>query len=315
MCATPVIVWCHPRSCSTAFERAFLQRKDTRAWHEPLGDPFYYAHDRACRRFDEDECAKSASYHTSIEQTLVGILEQSATANEGAPCRYIFIKDMALYIFSQATLHALHPDSRVFPAAETAYTQLTKGDNPTVVSTALLRRFKHTFLVRTPERSAPSYYKCTEEHAAGFQFFDPAEMGYTELKLLYDWIADPSSAFHRDEQDEEKYKAWPVQTQPMPPPLVDAAVLVAEPEATVKHYCAQSGIPFEEEMLSWKSGRVDQFEKWGTYHDKAEKSTGFYDDSKKRQTDTKQPPIVEQTIAADMPTYEYLYEKRTILGS
>lgn len=37
---TPIILWCVPRSVSTATERAFMTREDTRVWHEPLGDPF-----------------------------------------------------------------------------------------------------------------------------------------------------------------------------------------------------------------------------------------------------------------------------------
>lgn len=36
----PIILWCVPRSVSTATERAFMTRDDTRVWHEPLGDPF-----------------------------------------------------------------------------------------------------------------------------------------------------------------------------------------------------------------------------------------------------------------------------------
>jgi hypothetical protein len=69
---------------------------------------------------------------------------------------------MAQYLFSGEVLSALHPDSKVYrtPSAEQAGVDYRHTlENPTVVPTDLLRRFKHTFLVRTPEKSVPSYYK------------------------------------------------------------------------------------------------------------------------------------------------------------
>ncbi|WFD02117.1 hypothetical protein MOBT1_000796 [Malassezia obtusa] len=119
---------------------------------------------------------------------------------------------MAQYIFSQEILHELHPNSRVFPPnGKTA--SIKPKENPTVLPTSLLQRFQHTFLIRTPEKSIPSYYKCTQEKAAGFDYFDPSEAGYKELKLLYDWIADPTSSFHQPAEDDARYRDFPVQSQ------------------------------------------------------------------------------------------------------
>ena len=52
----PVVLWSHPRSVSTAFERAFIQRDDVQCFHEPFGEPFYYGPNRMSNRYDADQC-------------------------------------------------------------------------------------------------------------------------------------------------------------------------------------------------------------------------------------------------------------------
>jgi hypothetical protein len=94
---TPVILWCHPRSVSSAFERAFMQRKDTRSYHEPLSMPFYFGKDRPCHRYDNERCQKDeASWSSTIEGTLRSLLDETNynknVAEGKEQCKYIFIK-------------------------------------------------------------------------------------------------------------------------------------------------------------------------------------------------------------------------------
>ena len=199
---------------------------------------------------------------------------------------------MAQYIFAPEVLHELHPSSRLFPSTG-AVDKVNPKENPTVLPTALLQRFQHTFLIRTPAKSIPSYYKCTQEQAAGFSFFDPAEAGYAELKLLYDWIADPTSTFHTP-TDDKRYAAYAVQKQAMPPPLVDASTLLENPGATLEQYCKALGVPFTESMLSWDPGAVDIWAKWGSYHAAAEDSSGFRKTKEEPPKDLSQHPQVVQ---------------------
>jgi hypothetical protein len=183
---------------------------------------------------------------------------------------------MAQYVFSAQTLKALHPDSTVYKPNAKGASLPGPLENPTVLPIDLLRRFKHTFLIRTPQKSIPSYWKCVQEKAAGFEYFDGAEAGFAELKLLYDWIANPKSTFHTAPEDDVS-NSWPgqIQAQPQPPPLIDASVLLANPDHVLSEYCSALGIPFDEAMLSWESGPVEEFAAWGTYHNAAENSTGF----------------------------------------
>lgn len=66
-----------------------------------------------------------------------------------------------------------------------------------------------------------------------------------------------------------------MQAQPLPPPLVDASDLLSDPPQVIQKFCAAIGVPFDESMLSWKSGKVEAFSSWQGYHTAAENSTGF----------------------------------------
>lgn len=202
---------------------------------------------------------------------------------------------MAQYVFAQETLHHLHPDARVFPDPGRP-AALRAKQNPTVLPTALLQRFQHTFLIRTPQKSIPSYYKCTQENAAGFDFFDAGEAGYQELKLLYDWIADPTSTFHQPAKAEPAYAHIPAQRQVMPPPLIDAHTLLENPGVAVHQFCDAVQVPFTETMLSWSPGEVDIWAKWGGYHATAEHSSGFHHEQPPEDAAPPQPPEVQNCI-------------------
>lgn len=166
-----------------------MQRNDTRSYHEPLSMPFYYGKERQCRRYADDTCKEVAGplWATSVEDTLLDILASCEEGRSGTvpvgqketgPCKYIFIKDMAQYIFPAATLKSLHPDSTVYRDTVADGGALPGPlENPTIISIDVLRRFKHTFLMRTPKKSVPSYWKCVQDGAAGFEYFDGAEVG------------------------------------------------------------------------------------------------------------------------------------------
>lgn len=258
---------------------------------------------------------------------------------------------MAQYIMPADTLKNIHPGSRVYhtpgQAGIKAHGINPDGEvleNPTVIPTELMRRFKHTFLVRTPQKAVPSYWKCVQEKAAGFEYFDGAEAGFEELRLLYKWISNPNSTFNKAPEETSAKFSGAIQTQPQPPPLVDASVLLAHPTETIKHLCDSTGVPFAPSMLSWESGPQAEFQKWGTYHKGAENSTGFKAETpidrqakkaaKKAERDNaasttgassqsevelrkedRFPQEVKDTITRNMEPYNWLYARRTIKGA
>ncbi|KAJ9478110.1 hypothetical protein PHBOTO_001695 [Pseudozyma hubeiensis] len=318
----PIVIWVHPRSCSTAFERSLMQRPDTVVFHEPIGDPFYLGKDRPCRRFDDDHAKKSGNYDLTVTEVLEKVLNptpEDMAKNKSWPPKYVFLKDMGQCLFPADLLHQLHPESKVFPAPANASGSTSKPfdinapvvENPTTVPTSILKRFRHSFLIRTPEKSIPSYWKCVQEGASGWSFWDQADAGYVELKILYDWISNPNSTFNTEKGDEHAVE------QPQPPPLLDATTLLAHPDHAIKSYCEAMGIPFSPEMLSWDSGPVDEWAKWGGYHNAAENSTGFKKEAVATPTEgvKLKPKIAEHlqpAVDACDPHYQYLLSRATI---
>ena len=74
-------------------------------------------------------------------------------------------------------------------------------------------------------------------------------MGYAEIKILYDWMSNPESSFNKAPEDELATYPGQIQSQAQPLPLVDASVLLSNPEHTISSYCAAVGMPFDPSML------------------------------------------------------------------
>lgn len=108
-----VIVWTCPRSRSTAFERAFLQRDDTHVFHEPFVDAFYFGPERQSPRY----ATKPVQLDKSYDATLARLMQ---------------------------------PDDRsVVLAKDMAYAISPLLDRPDALE--LLANFQHAFLIRRPE--------------------------------------------------------------------------------------------------------------------------------------------------------------------
>ena len=114
-----VFLWCHPRSLSSALERAMLERGDMTTLHEPFLY-LYYVHEgtKHLPRFDVDP-RRPASYEDIRSMIL-----------ETARSRPVFVKDMCYYVHDR-----IHCDPE------------------------FIRRMTSTFLVRDPARSIPSYFR------------------------------------------------------------------------------------------------------------------------------------------------------------
>ena len=47
-----------------------------------------------------------------------------------------------------------------------------------------LKKYRHTFLMRDPQKTIPSYYRATIGDCGDFGEFDPNEAGFAELETL-----------------------------------------------------------------------------------------------------------------------------------
>lgn len=96
---------------------------------------------------------------------------------------------------------------------------------------------------------------------------DPTELGYREMRLLFDFLYPPASRSSEGNQ---------VDT----PILVDADDLLADPDAVISALCERIGVPYSPSMLSWPSPEdhafaKSLFDKYAGYHEDALNSTGL----------------------------------------
>lgn len=152
---TPVVLWCHPRSVSTAFERAFLQREEEfYCLHEPFGDEYYFGPHRQSPRYKNGNLPKDVKLTTA---TFESICDEIFAKRSG---KRVFVKDMAYHVFYRLK-------DRKLP----------------------MEKMINTFLIRDPQKAVPSMYKCSISASTGWGNFDPSEMGYIEQKGLFDYVS------------------------------------------------------------------------------------------------------------------------------
>jgi Sulfotransferase domain len=152
---------------------------------------------------------------------------------------------------------------------------------PWVVTTPeFLDGVTHTFLIRDPRETIPSYLRLEPDAPAG-------RIGFEVLHEIYTSVAERTGR---------------------EPIVVDAADLVRDPEGTVKAYCAATGIPFLPEALSWQPAQRPEWQPSRRWHETVAASTGI-------GAVSSGPPTVPDAVAArylrrHLPYYEALYARR-----
>ncbi|ORY83151.1 hypothetical protein BCR37DRAFT_379132 [Protomyces lactucae-debilis] len=217
-------------------------------------------------RYSEEECKNSGQH----DKTFNNIYQEILAASKDE--KYVFVKDMSQYI--------VKPDS-------------IEGKNPTVFTDDELKSMTHSFLIRTPEKSVPSYYRCCSGDQAketGFETYDPDEAGYRESVTLFKYLTSIG----------------------IEPIIVDSSDLIKTPKLVMQAYCKHVGIPYLEGMIEWKAEKVESFDKWKGFHDDAQQSTGFKEVKREKET---HPEIVTKTIEENKAPYEWLFERRVKIDS
>ena len=152
------------------------------------------------------------------------------------------------------------------------------------VSRELLGQMDHSFLIRDPRETLPSFH-------ARWPDFTLEETSYAAHRRLYEMLCDQL---------------------PTPPPIVDSQCLVSDPEAIIRAYCAQVGIEFLPQALRWTPGdRREVSDYPGLWHVSLRTSTCFA----AQQSDEPYQSVESDSrlkLAYDLcrPYYEWMYERR-----
>ena len=169
--------------------------------------------------------------------TTAGVIETVRAVAEKGP---VFVKDMA-----NATPHLWSDD--------------------------WLGAFRHSFLIRDPEKVYPSVHK-------NWPDFHDIEIGFDALRELFDRVRDLTG-----------------QT----PPVVDSDDLLERPYGIVAAYCAALGIPFVPAALRWEPGdrgEVLWYDTDDVWHKNLKNSTGLMRQPRVAGRIADEPPRVREAV-------------------
>ncbi|KAF0476758.1 branched-chain-amino-acid aminotransferase-like protein 1 [Gigaspora margarita] len=282
----PIILWSHPRSLSTVFERPFLQ----------LSQEFHVIHEPFTPIFRHVYVTKNFKFLNQIplpkpSDPITVVHHFSPTLNE----------ILAPHYYNKDKTHNL----RVF-VKDHASSFLDALEGNPLRSKEILSKFKHTFIIRNPEKSIKSYYKAANStyktwdktgtpNFERYDFFSSKKIWIKESRTLYDLIKDATG---------EEIA------------IVDADDLIREPEKILRKYCGMVNVEFKKEMLEWKEERVKiwDLKLSGSdldylWHKNAMQSTGF-DKETNNYEEMECPQHVYDLIAKNKPHYEYMFQHR-----
>jgi hypothetical protein len=156
---------------------------------------------------------------------------------------------------------------------------VTEPGNPTIVPDSLLHQFHFTFLIRHPRSSVPSYYRCTIpplNEMTGFDYFDPAEAGYRELRMLFEYLVSAGHIGPKLAGSGERLHTPNgfIGNGKVDICVVDADDMLDNPSGVIEAYCKSVGIEYDPGCLKWDDPEGQQnakeiFEKWKGFHEDA----------------------------------------------
>lgn len=243
-----VALWAHPRSLSTVFERMMMQREDFKIVHEPFAY-IYYVLDKKAPAIG---MIIDPEHPIRYEEIKDDILKQS----QDQP---IFLKDQAYH----------------------GYEYLIKD-------LEFLKSLEHTFIIRDPAKSIPSYY-----------FLDPNiiedEIGYEQQYHLFQKVTNLSNKT---------------------PILIDADDLQRYPKEILASYCHRLNIKFIPEVLQWEKSYDQQWDIWKIWHAEVASSTQIHqNDINQYKENVTNNHRIRELYEYSLPFYQKMYQHRIVPDS
>ncbi|NEP14607.1 MAG: hypothetical protein F6K14_31300 [Symploca sp. SIO2C1] len=243
-----VVLWAHPRSLSTVFERMMMERGDFKIFHEPFAYIYYVLHKKA----PATGMIINPQHPTKFEDIKNYIIQ-------GSQKQPVFLKDMAYHCYEY-----LLNDQK------------------------FLTNLTHTFIIRDPAKSIPSYY-----------FLDSNiiedELGYKQQYYLFKRITELLG------------KA---------PILIDADDLQRYPKKILFSYCKQLNIEFMPKIFEWKQFYEQQWNIWKIWHADVASSTRIYSKNiNEYEENITNNDRIRELYEHSLPFYEQMYKYRLLPDS
>ncbi|XP_071958640.1 uncharacterized protein [Antedon mediterranea] len=239
-----VMLWCIPRSVSTAFTKCMSYLDGVQIINEPYVSVYFCGPDR--HPFAVDDINKdSDKFHE-----LANAVEMDYQAGwKSDTATYKFIKE--------DVLEGEYLDKKVVFARDMSFGITEKID-------MLPKGYCHAFLIRNPTKLFPSWKNMMSKFPkeSGKNLFDtsgwmPAKYGFGESLELYEHLV--SSGIEKN------------------PVIIDADDLLVNPKSILKQFCERMGIQYTDKLLSWEpTDEVVQRWKSSTMLMKGNKACDYY---------------------------------------
>jgi hypothetical protein len=173
-CSKRIIIWAPPRSRSTALEKSFRNRKDTKVNHEIFGDVYY-------------NLSKKISEKDTMDKAKQEVIKRAAEKGQFAATTY-----------EQVFNSLLQDESSQFIVAK----ELSYYYDEKEMTVERMKHFQHVFLTRHPRETLTSFFR-EGKKTDGTGYFDPKEAGFKELADVYNFVKTniDSNPFVLDAED------------------------------------------------------------------------------------------------------------------
>ncbi|XP_071943819.1 uncharacterized protein [Antedon mediterranea] len=283
-----VILWCIPRTVSTAFGKCMSNLDDVQIINEPYVSayaigPEMFSPSEHLKKEAEEFVGKSSEidlgFHPGWEtnKATYKFIKENILEAEYPDKKVVFVKDM-----SHGIAWKLH--------------MLPEG-------------YRHAFLIRNPVKVFTSWKKVLEKIGkalstvyllANKNSIIPENYGFGESFQLYEHLV--------------KYGIEPN------PVIIDSDDLLENPEIILREFCKRTGIQYKDELLNWNAGdSVVQKWKSSDLLMQGNQLCGYYEDAFASQNFYKSPPAADRKdipedvkicVDASMPYYEKMYALR-----
>ncbi|XP_071940933.1 uncharacterized protein [Antedon mediterranea] len=284
-----VILWCIPRTVSTAFEKCMSQLDDVQIINEPYESAFTIGPEK----FPPEE---------GFEREADIFIEKSNAIESGYDGGWE--PDVATYKFiKENILEAEYPDKNVVFVKDMSYAITWKLH-------MLPKGYRHAFLIRNPVKVFSSWKKMVTKFEKGRS---------TKLPLINNnYVVPKKYGFGESLQLYEHLVKTGIEPDPV---IVDSDDLLENPELILRKLCKRTGIQYNDDLLNWDAGE-SVTHKWKAsnvymkghkvfgYYDKAFASEGFQKPEEPPIDRTKLSEDVNVCIDAALPYYEQLYALR-----
>ncbi|MGW9556214.1 sulfotransferase-like domain-containing protein [Nocardiopsis sp. NPDC055551] len=148
-----------------------------------------------------------------------------------------------------------------------------------------LREVVHTFLVRSPDQIAASYFALRPEMGEG-------DIGLIQLHELYEAVIDAGGRAI----------------------VIDSEDLVRAPARTLSAYCREVGIAYDPAALEWEPGGRPEWERSKRWHVGASESSGIHGTVTEYADTVDNNPMLAAFSDHHRPAYRALRDRKLVIA-